>query len=240
MKISKQRQDELTKFQNSIKYNFKSQFLINKALTHSSYANEHKDENVKDNERLEFLGDAILDLIVSEYLFKKYPEAHEGDLSKYRASIVCESGLAKAGRDLNIGDYILLGKGEKMSGGNDRSSIIADAFEAVTGAMFMDSSFEDVRIFLANTLIESVRYTTTDKLYQDYKTILQVEAQKNNKNVLVYDIVEEKGPDHDKEFVVELKQNGEVIGSGSGKTKREAEQIAAHMALKNVYKYTKE
>ncbi|WP_010166835.1 ribonuclease III [Candidatus Epulonipiscium viviparus] len=237
MSLSNDRRVVLESFEKKIEYTFKRIELLDLALTHSSYANEHREQGVKDNERLEFLGDAILDLIVSEYLFKKYPESQEGDLSKFRASIVCEASLAKAGKRLELGKYILLGHGEEMGGGRDRESIIADAFEAVTGAMLIDSSYEDVKTYLAKTLIEFIKHTSATKLYKDYKTILQIESQKNVNTVIAYEVVEEKGPDHEKEFVVELKQNGKVIGKGSGRTKRDAEQVAAHQALTHVYHY---
>ncbi len=226
------REQSLEEFQNKINYSFIDPALIDIALTHSSYANEHKDKQVKDNERLEFLGDAILDLIVSEYLFKKYPTLQEGDLSKLRASIVCEASLAETGKDLEIGEYILLGKGEEMNGGKTRLSIVADAFEAITGAMFIDGDFDAVRKFLTNTLIASVKDIAAEDLYSDYKTILQIEVQKNSSYVPVYNVVDSSGPDHDKIFVVEVVQDGEVIGKGKGKSKREAEQNAAHAALK--------
>ncbi len=237
--MTNNRKQDLTEFQNKIRYQFKETNLIDMALTHSSYANENKDKHVKDNERLEFLGDAILDLIISEYLFKKYPELQEGDLSKLRASIVCEASLAETGKELlDLGEYILLGKGEEMSGGKTRASIVADAFEAVTGAMFIDGCFEDVREFLTATLIASVKDISTKELYTDYKTILQIEVQKESKGAPTYNIIDEIGPDHDKEFIVEVLQDSRVIGQGKGKSKREAEQHAAHVALKTIYNYT--
>ncbi|OON99978.1 MAG: ribonuclease III [Epulopiscium sp. Nele67-Bin004] len=237
--MNAERNSVLINFQKKIQYEFKNQALIDQALTHSSYANEHKDQHSKDNERLEFLGDAILDLIVSEYLFKKYPNFQEGDLSKLRASIVCEASLAETAKTLDIGEFILLGKGEEMTGGKTRCSILADAFEAITGAMFVDGEFADVRKFLTNTLIASVKDVSTTELYTDYKTILQIEVQKEGKEAPKYQVIDESGPDHDKDFVVQLTQEGKVIGTGKGKSKREAEQHAAHMALKQVYNVSK-
>ncbi|ONI46819.1 ribonuclease III [Epulopiscium sp. SCG-B10WGA-EpuloA2] len=239
MYMSLNRKEMLKQFESIINYSFEKKEFLEQALTHSSYANEHREQNVKDNERLEFLGDAILDLIVSEYLFKKYSTSQEGDLSKFRASIVCEESLAKAGKQLNLGKYILLGHGEEMGGGRSRDSIIADAFEAITGAMLIDSSYEQVKTFLTNTLIESIKNTSANQLYKDYKTLLQVESQKIIDTVLSYTVTKEIGPDHEKEFEVEVRQNGTVIGTGHGKTKREAEQMAAHNGLINRYHYKK-
>ncbi|ONI47909.1 ribonuclease III [Candidatus Epulonipiscioides saccharophilum] len=237
MSLSNERLEILQKFEQLIDYKYKNISLLDLALTHSSYANEHRDKGVKDNERLEFLGDAILDLIVSEYLFNKYPGSQEGDLSKFRASIVCEESLGKTGKKMNFGDYILLGHGEELGGGRERESILADALEAVTGAMLLDSSYENVKKFITKILIEPIKDTAAVKLYKDYKTILQVESQKLHDVAISYEVVDEVGPDHDKEFTVELRQNGQAFGRGVGRTKRDAEQMAAHQALINHYHY---
>lgn len=191
---------------------------------------------MKDNERLEFLGDAILDLIISKYLFDKYPVMPEGDLSKVRASIVCEGSLAKTARNIDLGAFILLGKGEEMTGGRTRNSILADAFEAVTGAIFVDGAFEDVVKFLQTTLIENVDSLSVEDLYTDYKTILQENIQKESMQPLHYEVVDEKGPDHDKDFYVAVYHGELCLGKGIGKSKKEAEQQAAKTALKALEK----
>lgn len=222
----------LSAFQEKMGYTYKSHALLQEALTHSSYANEHRNKGVRDNERLEFLGDAILDLIISEYLFKKYPAMPEGDLSKIRASIVCEGSLAKIAKKIELGKYILLGKGEDMTGGRERASILADAFEAVTGSLFIDGGFDKAKAFLQQTLVADVEQTEhIETLYADYKTLLQEAIQKNSSSPIYYEVVGEEGPDHDKHFYVEVYHEEKCLGRGIGKSKKEAEQDAAHKAL---------
>ena len=220
--------------QRKLNYTFNHTLFLEEALTHSSYANEHRNERVKDNERLEFLGDAILDLIISDYLFKKHPEMPEGDLSKIRASIVCEASLAKVARSIGLGDYILLGKGEEMTGGRERTSILADGFEALTGALFVDGGFEQAKAFLVETLIKEVEQVACiEDLYTDYKTLLQECIQKLSSEPIHYEVVGEEGPDHDKYFYVEVYHGEKKLGRGIGKSKKEAEQDAAKKALNN-------
>jgi len=222
-------------FQKQCGYTYQSHALLQEALTHSSYANEHRLKGIKDNERLEFLGDAILDMIISEYLFLKYPSMPEGDLSKIRASIVCEGSLAKVARKMDLGHFILLGKGEEMTGGRERASILADAFEAVTGSLFLDGGFDCARHFLHETLVHEVEQTASiETLYKDYKTLLQECIQKFSANPIHYEVVSEEGPDHDKHFHVEVYHEEKCLGSGIGKSKKEAEQDAAKKAL-NLY-----
>ena len=224
----------LEEVQNKLDYRFKSSALLEEALTHSSYANEHRSVKVKDNERLEFLGDAILDLIISEYLFIKHPEMPEGDLSKIRASIVCEASLAKVAKHLGLGEYILLGKGEEMTGGRERASIMADGFEALTGALFLDGGFDGAKAFLTKTLINEVEQVASlEDLYTDYKTLLQECIQKLSSEPIHYEVVGEEGPDHDKYFFVEVYHETKCLGRGKGKSKKEAEQDAAKKALNN-------
>ncbi len=220
--------------QRKLSYTFTNSNLLEEALTHSSYANEHRNERVKDNERLEFLGDAFLDLIISEYLFKKHPEMPEGDLSKIRASIVCEASLAKMARFIGLGEYILLGKGEEMTGGRERASILADGFEALTGALFLDGGFNEAKCFLTDTLIAQVEQVASlEDLYTDYKTLLQECIQKVSNAPIHYEVVGEEGPDHDKYFYVEVYHDTISLGRGIGKSKKEAEQDAAKKALNN-------
>lgn len=225
----------LAKMQQVLHYTYKNSLLLEEALTHSSYANEHRNYHVKDNERLEFLGDAILDLIISEYLFKKYPDMPEGDLSKMRASLVCEGSLAKMAKKMHLGQFILLGKGEELTGGRERASILADAFEAVTGSLFLDGGFEHARGFIHETLVAEVEQTESiEALYTDYKTLLQEAIQKVSMSPIHYEVVGEEGPDHDKHFYVEVFHEERSLGRGIGKSKKEAEQDAAKKAL-NLY-----
>lgn len=223
----------LENMQQVLHYKYKKSLLLEEALTHSSYANEHRNHRVKDNERLEFLGDAILDLIISEYLFKKFPEMPEGDLSKMRASIVCEGSLAKAAKEMQLGQFILLGKGEELTGGRERASILADAFEAITGSLFLDGGFDCARNFIHETLVVEVEQTESiETLYTDYKTLLQECIQKVSTSPIHYEVVGEEGPDHDKHFYVEVFHETRSLGRGIGKSKKEAEQDAAKKALK--------
>lgn len=222
----------LEAFQKELGYTYRRHLVLQEALTHSSYANEHRHLHVKDNERLEFLGDAILDLIISEYLFKKYPQMPEGDLSKLRASIVCEGSLAKIAQKINLGQYISLGKGEEMTGGRKRASILADAFEAVTGSLFLDGGFDEARAFIHQTLVKEVEQTECiETLYTDYKTLLQECIQKVSMLPIHYEVVGEEGPDHDKYFHVAVYHEEKCLGRGMGRSKKEAEQDAAQKAL---------
>lgn len=224
----------LESVQNRINYHFENSELLKQSLTHSSYANEHRNTLTSDNERLEFLGDAILDLIISEYLFRKHPKMPEGDLSKIRASIVCESSLAKTAKVIKLGQFIRLGKGEEMTGGRERASILADAFEALTGAIFLDGGFDKAKSFLTDVLINQVEnMPSIEDLYTDYKTLLQENMQKESNKPISYEVVNEDGPDHDKNFYVEVYHGTICLGKGIGKSKKEAEQDAAQKALNN-------
>jgi ribonuclease-3 len=176
-----------------------------------------------------------LDFIVSEYLYKKYPNLPEGDLSKLRASIVCEASLAVAAKNMGLGEFIQLGHGEELTGGRQRLSILADTFEAITGAMFLDGCFEKVRTFLEKSLIATISHLSAEDLYTDYKTLLQEQVQQGSSVPLHYEVLEEKGPDHDKDFYVAVYHDGVCLGKGSGKSKKEAEQQAAKNALKKAH-----
>lgn len=197
-------------------------------MTHSSYANEMRHQ-VRYNERQEFLGDAVLSIIVSDYLFNNYT-VPEGDLTKLRAALVCERSLDVMANKIGLGDYLRLGHGEEMTGGRTRPSIIADAFEALIAAIYLDSGIESAREFVLPFVIEMLEHE--DSLsFKDYKTILQEIIQQNPEEKLVYKLVGEKGPDHDKRFVVEVLLNSNVIGKGQGRSKKTAEQMAAKEAL---------
>jgi ribonuclease-3 len=225
-------EEKLDEMQVNLKYRFEDIELLETALTHSSYANEHGMHASKSNQRLEFLGDTVLGLVVSEYLFMKYPFYPEGELTKIRAKVVSEPSLALAARKINLGKFLLLGKGEENTGGRDRDSILADASEAITGAIFMDSNYDAVREFLLkNFEMIIVKAVAKGSLFIDYKTGLQEKLQKVTKEKLVYSVVKEEGPDHNKLFHVDVSVGGDVIGSGIGRNKKEAEQMAAKEAL---------
>ncbi len=221
--------------QKDLNYFFKDEELLITALTHSSYANENKLGVEGYNERLEFLGDTVLSLIVSQYLYKKYPNYPEGELTKIRAKVVCESSLAKAAEKINLGRYLLLGKGEETTGGRGRESILADASEAITGAIYMDSDFETVNILMLKRFEAGiVQAVDRGNLFIDYKTELQEIMQKTNKARLEYLVYKEEGPDHNKVFYMNVVINEIIIGTGSGRNKKEAEQSAAKNALENM------
>ena len=213
----------------NIGYSFKDKSLLKLALTHSSYANEMGDAS-RCNERLEFLGDSVLSLIVSEYIYNKYPNMPEGELTRLRASLVCEKSLCEFSKQLNIGEYMLLGKGESQNGGRERPSILADAFEAVLAAIYLDAGFEYAKKHVLRFVIEELNHTE-DEVFKDYKTTLQEVIQRNREEHLSYILVDESGPDHNKLFKVEVHLNSNVIGSGVGKSKKQAEQLAAKQAL---------
>ena len=210
-------------------YIFKNPDLLKTSLTHSSYANEVK-KVTQNNERLEFLGDAVLSIIVSEYLFKNFSHLPEGELTKLRASLVCEKNLAEYSRKLNVGQFLLLGKGEEMNGGRERSSILADAFEAILAALYLDSDMSTATEYVLK-FVKNQLENTKEINFKDYKTILQEIIQQNREEKIQYVLKDEYGPDHDKHFVSEVHLNSNVIGKGEGKSKKEAEQQAAKEAL---------
>lgn len=214
-----------------IDYHFKDKKLLRMALTHSSYANEHRMKRVENNERVEFLGDAVLELIISDYLFHTYKTKNEGKLTKLRSSLVCEYTLAMCAKDISLGKYLLLSKGEDMTGGRERDSILSDAFESVIGAIYLDRGFEQARIFVEKYLLQDVEDKT---LFYDAKTILQEMAQREAGRGVRYELVEEKGPDHCKEFTVTVYFGNRALCNGIGRTKKAAEQMAAYEAIKKL------
>lgn len=232
MKISKDMLDNICKFEEIIDYKFKNKEYILEALTHSSYSNENKKYNF--NERLEFLGDSVLSIVVSDYLFKNEKELPEGELTKLRASIVCEESLSEVANKINLGEYMLLGKGEEATGGRERISILADAFEAVIAAIYLDGSIEDAKKFILTNMEYIILDARRGKIFRDYKTHLQEILQGKGENNIWYNLVDEKGPDHNKRFVMEVGINEEVLGVGEGKSKKEAEQFAARVALDKI------
>ncbi|MDE7390314.1 MAG: ribonuclease III [Lachnospiraceae bacterium] len=212
-----------------IDYKFKKKSLLITAVTHSSYANELHD-GTKYNERLEFLGDSVLSIIVSDYIYLNCPHLPEGELTKLRASLVCEKSLCVYARQLGLGSFIRLSKGERRTGGADRPSILADAFEALIAAIYLDGGFEPATKFVLKYVVPDIK-SSKPKKFKDYKTALQEIVQKNPEERLEYVMVKESGPDHDKHFVAEVHLNSNVIGKGGGRSKKEAEQQAAREAL---------
>ena len=220
----------MVELQEKIGYQFNNISLLKEALTHSSYANEHRAQNIRYNERLEFLGDAVLSIVVSDYIFKNCPDLPEGELTKLRASLVCEKSLYEFAKKINLGNYLLLSKGERNNGGTDRPSILSDAFEALIAAIYIDGGMKSASKHILNFIIPEIR-NSKKKRINDYKTTLQEIIQKNPGEQLEYVLVEESGPDHNKHFVVEVHLNSNVIGKGGGRSKKEAEQQAAREAL---------
>ena len=212
-----------------IGYEFKNKDLLITALTHSSYANEVKG-GTKYNERLEFLGDSVLSIVVSDYIYLHCPDLPEGKLTKLRASLVCEKSLYVYAKQIELGKHIRLSRGEKRSGGDDRPSILSDAFEALIAAIYLDGGIEPAKKFILRFVIPDIK-SSKPKKFKDYKTSLQEIIQKNPEEKLTYVLVKETGPDHDKHFVVEVHLNSNVIGKGGGRSKKEAEQQAAREAL---------
>lgn len=219
-------------FEKVIQYTFHDKELLNKALTHSSYCREHGVETKNNNERLEFLGDAFFDAIISVALYERMSQVDEGRLTKTRALIVCEKSLAQAARRLSIGDYLNMGKGEELSGGRQRESILADAVEAVIGAVYIDGGYTEAARLVSREFASTIEDAVAGKLFTDYKTQVQEALQKRGKKTVIsYHLDKETGPDHDKTFYVHLVCNGVTLGSGSGKSKKEAEQNAAKATL---------
>ncbi len=210
-------------------YTFKNKDLLENALTHSSYANEVRG-GVSSNERLEFLGDSVLSVIVSDYLFKNFKNLPEGELTKTRASLVCEKSLCSFSREMKVGDFLLLGKGEAKGGGRERDSILADAFEAILAAVYLDGGMESARKFVMRFILPELQDTHHDT-FKDYKTVLQEIIQRNPEETVSYIHIGETGPDHNKVFEVEVHLNSNVIGHGTGKSKKQAEQMAAKQVL---------
>ncbi len=215
--------------QNNLGYKFNNITLLQNALTHSSYANEMH-TSYGSNERLEFLGDAVLSVIVADYIYKNYSKLPEGELTKLRASLVCEKSLFSYAKELEIGNCLMLGKGEAANGGANRPSLLADAFEAVLAAVYLDSSIEEARKIVMRFIKKELEHTDNE-VFKDYKTCLQEVIQRNPEERLSYVLIAESGPDHDKSFTVEVHLNSNVLGTGVGKSKKLAEQSAAKEAL---------
>ena len=222
------KEDKLMQLQDKIGYHFQNLSLLNNALTHSSYANERHWKYERNNERLEFLGDAVLELVSSDYIFSNHKDMVEGKMTKLRASLVCEMSLASSAREIKLGEYLKLGHGEWVTGGGKRDSILSDAFEAVIGAIYLDGGFEHAKTFIHKFILTDIEHK---KLFYDCKTSLQEVVQGHYEEELNYRLISEEGPDHDKRFSVEARIGERVIGTGIGHTKKAAEQEAAYQAL---------
>jgi ribonuclease-3 len=225
---------DLAELENIIGYKFKNHDELVLALTHSSYANEHKLGKFEYNERLEFLGDAVLEFFVSRYIFEKFPQMPEGELTKLRASAVCEDTLAKKAHQIMLGRFLRLGKGEELTGGRERESVLADAFEAVIGAVLIDGGISAAEKYVLNLMTDEIEALKNSFMYMDFKTRLQEIVQKSSKLPLKYTIVSESGPDHGKVFEAEVLHDGVVLGCGTGHSKKEAEQEAAKAAISKI------
>ena len=225
--------EKLDILQERIGYSFKDKKLLRHALTHSSYANERRMPKSKNNERLEFLGDAVLELVTSEFLFHNRKSMAEGEMTKMRASIVCEPTLDFCAREIQLGDFLLLGKGEESTGGRERASIVSDAMEAVIGAIYLDGGFANAKEFIEKFVLSDLEHK---QLFFDSKTILQEVVQSMEEQELAYNLVGEEGPDHDKRFIVEVVIGKEKVFRGKGRTKKAAEQQAAYKALRELKK----
>lgn len=223
--------EHMKEFETRIGYSFKDSQNLLLALTHSSYANENKAEKLKSNERLEFLGDAVLNIVISEMIYKKYSHLSEGEMTKARANIVCETSLMKCANEIDIGNYLLLGKGEELTGGRTRASILSDAFESLIGAIYLDGGMKSAGSFIRRIMKRLVSDSVNGVFFLDYKTQLQEIVQKNGEVRIAYEIVEEKGPDHNKLFKSQVRIGDRIMGAGEGKSKKEAEQNAAKSAL---------
>jgi len=226
-------ESKIEELEEIIGYKFKDKSLLELALTHSSYSNDQKKGKMHNNERLEFLGDAVLELTSSEVLFHEYREKTEGELTRLRASLVCEPTLADCAREIHLGDYLLLSHGEDRTGGRNRDSVISDAFEALIGAIYLDGGYNSSKTFIKKYVLNDIE---NKQLFFDSKTILQELLQKDYKERVEYVLTREYGPDHDKHFAVDAVFRHRVIGSGEGTTKKRAEQQAAYEAILKIRK----
>lgn len=225
---------QIKSIESEIGYVFKDKQLLIRALTHSSYSNENKKEKFKNNERLEFLGDSVLGVIVSEHIFNQYAALEEGQLTKIRAKIVCEASLGSAARALKIGHYMQFGRGEELTGGRTRTSILSDAFEALIAAIYLDGGMVHAKSFVISQLEPIIQDAVQGRLFVDYKTKLQEVIQVTKGNRIKYEIFKEEGLDHAKVFYTQVKLNDVVIGEGMGNSKKESEQSAAKEGLKRI------
>ena len=223
----------MKELQRRIGYQFQNESLLRTALTHSSYANEQRDSHYRDNERLEFLGDAVLGFVSAEYLFRKYGERQEGDLTRIRADLVCETNLARAAEKIGLGDALLLGRGEDAAGGRHRNSIVSDAMEAVFAAIYLDGGMNAVKGAIERLILSDAENVVSTAC--DFKTKFQELVQRKKNQSIHYVLVGASGPDHDKHFEMEIVLNGQIVGTGSGSSKKKAEQEAAKNAIMSLF-----
>ncbi len=214
-----------------LQYTFRDPSLLEQALCHSSFANEHRARNLRSNERLEFLGDSILGLVTAEFLYRQRPDWPEGELTRSRAALVCEKSLYGIALELGLGEHLHLGRGEESGGGRNRPSILADAVEAVLAAVYLDGGMEAASALIHRCLLADFPEEAPEQRNQDYKTVLQELIQHNPEHVMTYGLLDERGPDHAKVFTMEVRVNGKQLGQGTGRSKKEAEQAAAKAAL---------
>ncbi len=234
MKLNKRILNNINAFEKKIDYEFENKNYILEALTHSSYSNENK--LYEFNERLEFLGDSVLGIVISDYLFENEKKLPEGELTKLRANIVCEESLSEVAKSINLGEFMFLGKGEEATGGRERVSILADAFEAIIAAIYLDSGILEAKNFILKNMKDIIEHTRQGKIFRDHKTYLQEILQSKGKVNIEYKLADEKGPDHNKTFVMEVYVDEKLNGTGEGKSKKEAEQIAAKNAIESIRK----
>ena len=221
----------MQELEKKLNYTFRDPALLSEALSHSSYANEHRAAHLNSNERLEFLGDSVLGFVTAEFLFVQHPDLPEGDLTRIRAALVCEQSLYEVAQKLGLGKYLKLGRGEEAGGGRERTSILADATEAVFAAVYLDGGIREVTELIHRVLLDAEREEAVEERRRDYKTALQELVQRQAHQELSYRMAGEEGPDHDKTFLAEVLLNGQLIGRGRGHSKKEAEQSAAAAAL---------
>ncbi len=221
----------LKEFQELIGYKFNNEEYLRVALTHSSYAHENRQKNIKFNERLEFLGDSVLSIIVSKYIFENYPDLPEGKLTKMRSAVVCEKALYECSLNIDLGKYLILGRGEERTGGRTRPSILSDAYEALIAAIYLDSNLDVTREWVLGQIYEAIENAAKGRLSKDYKTEFQEVAQQDGDVNICYKVISESGPDHDKSFTVAVYLDGKLMGEGEGTSKKRAEQKAAENAL---------
>ena len=221
----------MRELEKKLNYTFRNSALLAEALSHSSYANEHRAEKLNSNERLEFLGDSVLGFVTAEFLFAKHPDMPEGDLTRIRAALVCEQSLYEVAQKLQLGQYLRLGRGEEAGGGRNRTSILADAMEAVFAAVYLDGGIVEASALIHRVLLDVEKETAVEERRKDFKTALQELVQRQADQVLTYRMIGEEGPDHAKIFSAEVLLNGKALGVGSGHSKKEAEQTAARSAL---------
>ena len=222
----------MKELEKKLNYTFRDPALLSEALSHSSYANEHRAAHLNSNERLEFLGDSVLGFVTAEFLFVQHPDLPEGDLTRIRAALVCEQSLYEVARKLELGKYLKLGRGEEAGGGRERTSILADATEAVFAAVYLDGGIGAASQLIHRVLLDVEKEEVVEERRRDYKTALQELVQRTPGRTITYQLVEETGPDHCRVFVMEVSVDGQVSGRGEGRSKKEAEQAAAKTALK--------